>query len=278
MKKSVFFTSGAGDMVTMKSSHSCKDPFSTALRNSRNCCNAEGLIGVHVKIKETDLLIQADRNVQRRAKELVLRARCRLEEYIVRYPAFYTSLQPIPKDFTAPSLIQKMFDAGRKANVGPMAAVAGGIAEYVGSALIDEGVVEIIVENGGDIFLQRKVPAVISIFAGESPLSNRVGMEIPPVGMPWGVCSCSGTIDHGISMGQAYSVTVAAQSTYLADAAATRLGNEVGERYGQKESVDRALEIGREMEGITGVAIICGEILGAVGDVKLVELEQEEVS
>lgn len=262
----------------MKSRHNRKEPFSFALRSYRNRCNAEDLIGVHVRIKETDLLIQADRNVQRRAAELVLQARCQLEEYIIHHPAFYTSLQPIAKDFTAPSLIQKMFDAGRKANVGPMAAVAGGIAEYVGTALIGEGVEEIIIENGGDIFLQRKVPAVISIFAGESSLSNRVGMELPPDGMPCGVCTCSGTAGHSISMGQACSVTVSAPSTYLADGVATRLGNEVGECCGQKESVDRVLEIARTMEGITGVAIISGEILGVAGDVKLVELEQEEVS
>lgn len=278
MKKNPLFTSGAVHVATMKSKHNRKDPFSYTQRSYRNRCNAEGLIGLHVKIKETDLHIQADRNVQRRAEELVLQARCQLEEYIFHYPAFYTSLHPLPKDFTAPPLIQKMFDAGRKAGVGPMAAVAGAIAEYVGTGLMGEGVGEIIIENGGDIFLLRKTPAVISIFAGDSPLSNRVGMEISPSSMPCGVCTSSGTVGHSLSMGKADSVTVAAKSTYLADAVATRLGNEVGAHAGRKESVDRVLEIARAMEGITGVAIICGDILGAVGDVTLVDLEREEVS
>lgn len=265
-------------MATMKSRRNRKDPFSYTQRSYRNRCNAEGGMGLHVKIKETDLYIQADRNVQRRAEELVLQARCQLEQYILHYPAFHTSLHPLPKDFTAPPLIQNMFDAGRKANVGPMAAVAGGIAEYVGTSLIGEGVEEIIIENGGDIFLLRKTPAVISIFAGESPLSNRVGIELAPTGLPWGVCTSSGTIGHSLSMGQADSVTVAAKSTYLADAVATRLGNEVGPRDGQKERIERTLKIAKEMEEITGVVIICGEFFGAVGDVKLVDLEREEVS
>jgi hypothetical protein len=163
-----------------------------------------------------------------------------------------------------------MYDAARKAGVGPMAAVAGGIAEYVGRRLLADGVEEIIVENGGDIFVSRKQLSLISIFAGESPLSCKVGIELP-LPMPWGVCTSSGTVGHSLSMGKADSVTVVARSTYLADAAATRLGNEVGNGEG-RDSVDRALKVAREIDGLTGVVVVCGELLGAVGDIKLVRL------
>lgn len=234
-----------------------------------------GLIQAHVRIKETDLHIQADRDVQRRAEEIVLQCRLQLEDHIIRYPAFYSSLIPLPQDFTAPPLIRDMYTACRKAGVGPMAAVAGGIAEYVGRKLLKEGVEEIIIENGGDIFICRKEIARIAIFAGESPLSSKVGIELS-LPMPWGVCTSSGTVGHSLSMGKADSVTVVAGSALFADAVATRLGNEVGHGRGEKENVKKALAAAETIEGITGVVVICGGVLGAVGDIKLVRIEQEK--
>lgn len=155
-----------------------------------------------------------------------------------------------------------------------MAAVAGGIAEAVGEELLKEGVEEIIIENGGDIFLRRKETARISIFAGESPLSGKVGLELSSANS-WGICTSSGTIGHSLSLGVADSVTVVARSTFMADAAATRIGNEVSGDRGAKENVNKAIEFARDIEGLTGVVVICGEIFGAVGDLKLVGLEQE---
>jgi ApbE superfamily uncharacterized protein (UPF0280 family) len=52
------------------------------------------------------------------------------------------------------------------ASVGPMAAVAGAVAEFVCKGLIDEGYNEVIVENGGDIYLQRSTDCIIAVFAG----------------------------------------------------------------------------------------------------------------
>ncbi|MBM9605162.1 UPF0280 family protein [Desulfopila inferna] len=257
----------------MKSKQRRKKPESYTIRSYRGQAQAAGLIQVHVLIKETDLHIQADRDVQRRAEEIVLQCRLQLEDHIIRYPAFYSSLSPLSKDFAAPPLIRDMYDAARKANVGPMAAVAGGIAEYVGRTLLQEGVQEIIIENGGDIFISRKQSAVIAIFAGESPLSNRVGIELS-VPMPWGVCTSSGTVGHSLSMGEADSVTVVARSTLLADTAATRLGNEVGRGAAGKERVKQALAAAKTIEGITGVVVICGEVLGAVGDIRLVRVKE----
>jgi len=260
--------------MTLKSRYRSKDPLSYTVRSYRQQASSSQLISTHVHVKETDLHIQADRDVQRRALELVLQYRLQLEEYIVKYPKFLSSLSPLPKDFTAPPMIQQMYDAARKSGVGPMAAVAGGIAESVGRSLLREGVEEIIIENGGDIFLARKEPSVISIFAGESPLSNKVGLELSPSG-PWGICTSSGTIGHSLSMGTADSVTVVARSTYLADAAATRIGNEVGRDENDKHNVNTALKLAGKIEDIAGVVVICGEILGALGDVKLLGLEQE---
>ncbi|MEE4242156.1 MAG: UPF0280 family protein [Desulfopila sp.] len=257
----------------MKSGKRKKLPDSYKVRGYRQLTQAEGLVSSYVKIKETDLHIQADREIQRRAEEIVLYCRLQLEDYILRNPSFYTSLAPLPKDFTAPPLIQAMFDAGRKAGVGPMAAVAGGIAEFVGLKLMAEGVGEIIIENGGDIFLSRCQPVQLAIFAGISPLSNNVGLELVPP-MPWAVCTSSGTVGHSLSLGQADSVTVVARSAYLADAAATRLGNEVCPGSDMKKSVKKTLAVAETIEGVVGAVVICGEVLGAVGEVKLIRIEQ----
>jgi len=225
-----------------------------------------------VQIKETDLHIQADRDVQRRAEEIVLQCRLQLEEHIIANPPFLYSLVPLPRDFTAPPLVQQMYDAARRAGVGPMAAVAGGIAECVGRTLMKEGLQEIIIENGGDIFIARRSVSHIAVFAGQSPLSGKVGIELSP-DMVCGVCTSSATVGHSLSRGKADSVTVVAPSAYLADAAATRIGNEVAD--GGRKSVDESLLVARTIEGLTGVVVICGEVLGAVGDVKLVNLEKK---
>ncbi len=229
-----------------------------------------------MQIKETDLHIQADRDIQKRVEDLVFESRLQLEAHIMKSPRFFSSLIPIPKDCTAPPLIQEMYDSSQKAGVGPMAAVAGGVAEYVGNKLLDEGVGELIIENGGDIFLFRSIPSLISIFAGESPLSGKVGIELSPP-MPWGICTSSGTVGHSLSMGKADSVTVIARSTPLADAAATRIGNEVNRVGPVKESVDHALQVARDIEGVVGVVVICGDVLGAIGDVKLVKIAEVEM-
>lgn len=250
-----------------------RKPESYILREYRDQSGVEGLHSFQVKVKETDLHIQADYDVRRRVEELVLQYRLQLEEYIVRYPRFLSALAPLPKDFTAPPLIQEMYDAGRIAGVGPMAAVAGGLSEAVGRILLNEGVGELIIENGGDIFLARSVTSVISIFAGTSPLSSRVGIELEP-SRPWGICTSSGTIGHSLSLGDADSVTVIARSTYLADAVATRLGNEAGRGLEEKEKVNAALSCARELEGVEGVVVVCGEAMGAVGNVKLVGIEE----
>ncbi len=249
-----------------------KKPESYRERSYRQTAEQGDLVSSLVQIKETDLHIQADRDVTRRATELVLQNRLQIEDYIVRHPDFYATLVPEPLDNLAPPVVRDMLLAAEAAGVGPMAAVAGSIAACVGEKLLAEGVAEIIVENGGDIFLYRQRDCTIAIFAGQSVLSNKVGILLTPAQMPCGICTSSGTVGHSLSLGKADSVTVVADSTALADAVATCLGNEVGEGSG-KAGVNRALKKAGEIVGVRGVVVICGDVLGAVGDVELVRLK-----
>ncbi len=213
----------------------------------------------------------AAREVEQQALDLVYQYRNQLENYIAVHSEFLTSLIPIDTDPLAPPIVKKMLQAASSANVGPMAAVAGAIAEFVGFGLLDHGIDEVIVENGGDIFIKRNKECIASIFAGQSPLNQKVGIRIDADLMPVGLCTSSGTVGHSLSLGEADSVTVLAASTPLADAAATRLGNEVSAEG--KGNIDQVLEIAKTIPGILGVVIICGKQIGAWGKIDLAGMD-----
>ena len=240
-------------------------------RNYRQAVAASsGLVSTFVTVKETDLHILLEGNIEEEGYHFVHRYRNQLENYIGSHPDFLTALIPLESDVLAPPIIKDMLQAATAANVGPMAAVAGAIAEYVGRDLLDTGLEEVMVENGGDIFLKRNNDCITAIFSGQSLLNKKVGIKIPAASMPIGICTSSGTVGHSLSLGQADSVTVLAASTPLADAAATRLGNEVSSDG--KENLNYALEIARTIPGLLGVVIICGEQMGAWGEIDLVGL------
>jgi hypothetical protein len=230
------------------------------------------LVSSYAGIKDTDLHILADREVSDQAQELALQYRLQIEKYIEKHPEFAGSLLPLAPDALAPPIIRQMLTAGSSAGVGPMAAVAGVIAEFVAKGLLQNGCLEVVVENGGDIYIHRSRDCTVAIFAGESSLSLRVGVKLARASLPLAVCTSSGTVGHSLSFGLADSVTVIARSAALADAAATRLGNEIGRNSGGKSGINRVLEKSREISGVLGVVVICGEQIGAVGDVQLVTI------
>ncbi len=245
-----------------------KTPLSYQERKYR-LVEASGLVSTVVKMAETDLHILATGPVEDAALQLLSNARAVIEQYIRNHPLFKDSLTPLPVENNAPEVIRKMAEAALRCGVGPMAAVAGVIAEQVGMGLLAQGIEEVIVENGGDLFVSRRQQTTVSIYAGESPLSDKLGISLQREQMACGVCCSSGTIGHSLSLGSADAVMVTAASTALADAAATRLGNEVGRN---KQSINQALALAEKIEGLAGVVIISGEQLGAWGEIELVQL------
>jgi ApbE superfamily uncharacterized protein (UPF0280 family) len=160
-----------------------------------------------------------------------------------------------------------MAEATRRVKVGPMAAVAGAVAEFVGREL-RQFTDEIIVENGGDIFLKINQPRKVGIYAGNSPFSEKIALEVEPRPKPFSVCTSSGTVGHSFSFGQADAVVVIAGSALLADAAATAIGNVVK----TAADIEPALKLARKFRRLDGVLIIKDDQLGALGKVNIVPL------
>jgi ApbE superfamily uncharacterized protein (UPF0280 family) len=233
---------------------------------------ATGLTAFAVRVEESDLHILASSDVREMARERLLFYRQQLESYIQRRPEFLTSLVPIEGDALAPAIVRDMLAAASLAEVGPMAAVAGAVAEYVGRDLLASATKEVVVENGGDLFLARCQETVVEIFAADSPHSGRVGVKISAETMPVGLCTSSATIGHSLSFGTADAATVLADSAAIADAAATRLGNMILPERGRDCGIAVALETVLAIEGVRGALVICGKLLGVAGGVELVSL------
>lgn len=235
-------------------------------RTYRHWVEGKDLIPFNVIVKETDLYIRASSNLTRKARRLVLKYRSILEKYIERYPPFLTSLEPLPIPTDAPHIIRQMSEAAYEAGVGPMAAVAGAIAEFVGNELLAFSP-EIIVENGGDIYLKSLTRRTVGIFAGKSPLTGKIGLEINAQDTPLGICTSSGTVGHSLSYGKADAVVALSESATLADAAATAIGNLVS----QPGDITSAIEFGKSISGLKGLIIIKDANMGVWGEVKLCE-------
>jgi ApbE superfamily uncharacterized protein (UPF0280 family) len=238
-------------------------------RTYRHWVRDTGLVSFNLTVKETDLYIRAWRNLRRKALKAVLKYRASIEGYIRQYPSFLTTLEPFPVQGDAPQIVREMSQAARAVSVGPMAAVAGAIAEYVGKTLLSFSP-EVIVENGGDIFLKITERRTVGIYAGESPLSGKVALEIEPEETPLGICTSSGTVGHSLSFGRADAAVALAPSACLADAAATAIGNLVRETT----DIDRGIEFAQRIDGLIGVVIIKGDKMGVWGAVRIVPIAE----
>ncbi len=241
------------------------DPRDRNLYRSRIA--ATDLIHSQISIKETDMLVLSEREIGDLVRDIVLTQRDRLERYLLADPHFKGSLLPVEVSEAAPGIVKSMAAAGAAAGVGPMAAVAGAMCDAV-AAGIDVAVRELILENGGDLYVATTRERIVGIFSGEKSPHRSLGLRIRPESTPIGICTSSGRIGHSLSLGDSAATTVIARSSALADAAATAVGNRVRGRMG----VQRGLSAAREIPGVLGVVVIRDGQVGAWGDVELAGL------
>ena len=238
-------------------------------RTYRNQLYHERLCSFRTIVKETDLFIQTCMNLDSEAKESILSHRGCIESFVQQRPDFLTSLVPLQISSPVPDIIADMMSAANRSGVGPMAAVAGAIAERVGHDLLKFSG-EVIIENGGDIFIRTNKPVTIGIFANRSPLSMRIGLKIDSHDRPMAVCTSSGTVGHSLSFGTADAVTVVSRSCSLADAAATAIAN----RVKQKADLKDAISFAKNIKGVKGLIVIKNDNAGMWGDLDVVQLKQ----
>ena len=229
--------------------------------------NTEKLLAFRVVVKETDLFVHAGKKLEHETRELVLEHRGYVEAYIKMYPDFASALIPWRLDGPVPAIVADMVKAGESAGVGPMAAIAGAVAEHTGLGLLNF-TDHVIVENGGDVFIKTDTPLTVGIFAGKSPLSLRIGIRVSGGPKPKAVCTSSGTVGHSLSLGKADAVCVVADSCSIADAAATSIANQVQ----SASDIDTAIGRGMCIRNIRGIIIIVGEKIGMGGDLEVVSL------
>ena len=235
----------------------------------RNQIRETSLQSFHVQVAETDLCIYASRNLTNEAYESVIKCRDQLESFIRQYPTFATTLTPWTDIQPAPEIIRQMIHASQCAGVGPMASVAGVIAEMVGTTLLQYSD-EIIVENGGDLFIHKKQPFNVGIYAGDSPFSNRIGIHVDQAGESVSICTSSAVIGHSLSFGQADAVTVLSHSATLADAVATATANYVKTR----DDISNAIDFAKKIANVDGVLVLIGDAMGAWGNIEIVPMRE----
>jgi len=191
----------------------------------------------------------------------IVRQRHLLEDYIRRHPEFQRSLTPLALRADAPEIARHMAWAAERVGVGPMAAVAGAMAQRAAEAAIAAGANEALVDNGGDLYLKTVAPVVVALGTGTSRLADRLAFRIEPDRTPVAICSSSGRMGHSMSLGRCDLATIVAADAALADAAATQAANLVT----TSDDIDAALERIGAIEGIAGVLIVKDDRIGLAG-------------
>ncbi len=218
-----------------------------------------------VKLKETDLFCCTQGDLRSFVEDRVFFYRNQLEEYIARRPGFRETLSPVEEDPFAPAMVKEMIEVAGRLSIGPMATVAGAIAEFVGRDIAGRSG-EYIIENGGDIAIRTSRERIVQIYAKDSSYSGKIGLRLKGSDEPYGVCTSSATVGPSLSLGKADAVCVVARSALFADGLATYVGN----RVKRKDDIGRAIDSGRTFPHVLAILVIMGDHLGAWGDIEIV--------
>lgn len=219
-----------------------------------------------IKEETSDLMIMSSDNIELNINEYVRTLREKLREHIQQYPEFLSSFQPLQCPDNAPEFITEMYKAAELFNVGPMAAVAGAIAEKTGQ-YIRKNNKEVIIENGGDIWVSLSQNAKIGIYNAKTMFKDKLAIKINSNNTPLGICTSSGQFGHSTSFGKADIVTVVSPSAIIADTAATALCNKIQSEH----LIEPTLNYANSFDQITGVIIIYKDKIGIIGDIELTD-------
>jgi len=217
--------------------------------------NMEGAYVKAFKMGESRGIVKSDKpRVIYDALSIMKRSRLELKKYLRRHPLFQYSLSPLNPLEGAPEVAVRMAEASTRADVGPMAAVAGALMDVALSGVMKHHPNLVVIENGGEVVAYSKTQVNVMIYAGpRTPIGRRLGFTLKE--FPRGVGTSSATVGGGLTFGEADSVTVIAENAALADAAATSICNQV-QGSNIPGSIEKGLRKAKEIKGLESVVII----------------------
>ena len=224
-----------------------------------------------VKFLESDLWIGVDNGSYHASMEadtyaMLVELRRTMDAYLLMDPGYKAALVPYEAGLEAPTILKDMSRVSHRTGIGPMSAVAGAVALRVDDFIKSKfNVKEVIVENGGDIYADANSDMDISVFAGQSPLSERVGLHIPAAAFPCGICTSSGTVGPSLSLGRADAVMIVCQDVLLADSYATAMANRIRTVNDLQPVIDQI----RNIPAILGAIAIKDDRLALCGQYEL---------
>lgn len=210
-----------------------------------------GKHSLEVAYKESDLFVATDTKVDIKLLHKILeKYYCQIEEYIKQNPQFLTSLSPLRQDERAPLIVQDMLKVSQATAVGPFASVAGAIALYVGRELLTY-CQEVIIENGGDLFLKINSDKRLGVYLGDRYDLQNITLKIHKQQTDFGIASSSAFIGPSLNFGKADLAMVIAKDAILADGFATALSNRIKE----EKDVAGVMDSAKNNELIQGLLV-----------------------
>jgi hypothetical protein len=228
----------------------------------------DGWVNCQIRIEESNIQILSREPLKQKAEHFLKAIRKDIKEYLKKYPEFAESFDPLKAKKNAPDIIKEMSRAASSAEVGPMAAVAGAVAQKLAEDLKPYSQ-ELIIENGGDIFFDIKEPLVVGLWSRSDRINDNLGLLIKDKSAR-AVCTSSGTLGHSFSHGKTDAATVIADNAALADAWATRLGNEIS----KPKDINKALKLLGGIKGLKGALVICRKTIALWGKVELTQISR----
>ena len=214
---------------------------------------------------ESDLYIISSSNIDKNyVRSILIKYYNQIKEYTEANPEFLSSLSPLAVDDTAPAIVKDMLRVSLLAGVGPFSSVAGAIACYVGKEILKMSE-EVIVENGGDVFLKINSSKEIGIYLGKSFNPDLLSVRIKERAYPFGICSSSSKIGHSLNFGNTDLLTVLAKDAILADGLATAYSNRIKKRV----DVDRVIKDAKKNPSVEAVIIAFSNELFFWGDIEI---------
>lgn len=216
---------------------------------------------IHVKSDSKEAIYECIKDVRQHREELL--------RHIQKHPDFPYALKPVEITKHAPRIVERMAESSRMAHVGPMASVAGALADLGLESMLRCGATVAVIENGGEIAAFTETPISVAVVSESLNVSGKIGFYITQEDCPVGIATSSSKTGHAISFGEADSVTVAADDASLADAAATAICNSVVGRD-IEVSVQRGLRRSREIRGVRGALIVREDLAGLAGRLPMI--------